>query len=492
MNLAKTPSLSVAAILRSAALLIALVTTQPNDALARAAPESFADLAARLLPSVVNVSTTQVIEGNPGIELPQLPPGSPFEEFFKEFMERGQPRQQQQRRRATSLGSGFVFDTEGHIVTNNHVIQDADEVTVTLHDETRLEAKVIGRDAKTDIAVLKVEPSSRLAPVRFGDSDAARVGDWVLAIGNPFSFGGSVTAGIISARGRDIQAGPYDDFLQTDASINRGNSGGPTFNLDGEVIGINTAIYSPSGGSVGIGFAIPSLSAQPVIQQLIQHGQVRRGWLGVRIQAVTDEIAEALGLKETAGALVAGVISGGPAEKARLKDGDIILEFDGKPINQMRRLPRLVADTDVGKSVPIKVWRDGRELSMKVEVGELKESEETMAAVAPGTTKPSGGENVQDLDIGVAAIDDRLRARYGLEPDARGVVVTSVDPNGPAAEQGVRVGDRIVEVSQEAVSTPSQLAAKIKAAKAAGRKAVLLLVEGEGGMRFVAIKLGKG
>ena len=493
MNFARTPSPRTAAVLRSAALLIALVVLLPNHALARAVPDSFADLAARLLPSVVNVSTTQVVEGNPGIELPQLPPGSPFEEFFKEFMERGQPRQQQQqRRRATSLGSGFVFDNQGHIVTNNHVIQDADEVTVILHDETRLEAKVIGRDTKTDIAILKVEPSARLVPVQFGDSDMARVGDWVLAIGNPFGFGGSVTAGIISARGRDIQAGPYDDFLQTDASINRGNSGGPTFNLDGEVVGINTAIFSPSGGSIGIGFAIPSLSAQPVIQQLIQHGQVRRGWLGVRIQAVTDEIAEALGLKEAAGALVAGVIPGGPAEKARLKDGDIILEFDGKPIGQMRRLPRLVADTEVGKTVPIKVWREGRELSMKVEVGELKEAEEKLAAATPGTEKPSGGESVQDLDISVAAIDDRLRTRYGLEPDARGVVVTSVDPNGPAAEQGVRVGDRIVEVAQEPVSTPSQLAAKIKAAKAAGRKAVLLLVEGEGGMRFVAIKFGKG
>ena len=312
MNFARTPSPRTAAVLRSAALLIALVVLLPNHALARAVPDSFADLAARLLPSVVNVSTTQVVEGNTGIEIPQLPPGSPFEEFFKEFMERGQPRQQQQRRRATSLGSGFVFDNQGHIVTNNHVIQDADEVTVILHDETRLDAKVIGRDSKTDIAILKVEPNARLVPVQFGDSDTARVGDWVLAIGNPFGFGGSVTAGIISARGRDIQAGPYDDFLQTDASINPGNSGGPTFNLDGEVVGINTAIFSPSGGSVGIGFAIPSLSAQPVIQQLIQHGQVRRGWLGVRIQAVTEEIADALGLSEAGGALVAGVQGSGP------------------------------------------------------------------------------------------------------------------------------------------------------------------------------------
>ena len=480
----------VIGVLRSAAFLIGVVILLPGAALARTAPDSFADLAAKLLPSVVNVSTTQVVEGNPGIELPQLPPGSPFEEFFKEFRERGQPRQQP--RRATSLGSGFVIDTEGHIVTNNHVIQDADEVTVILHDETRLEAKVIGRDGKTDLAILKVEPHGKLAPVKFGDSDVVRVGDWILAIGNPFGFGGTVTAGIISARGRDIQAGPYDDFLQTDASINRGNSGGPMFDLDGEVIGINTAIFSPSGGSVGIGFAIPSSSAQPVIQQLIEHGQVRRGWLGVRIQAVTEEIADALGLKEAAGALVAGVIPGGPAEKARIKDGDIILEFDGKPIGQMRRLPRLVADTEVGRTVPIRVWREGRELSLKVEVGELKESEEKAALSTPGPEKPGGGERIEALGLSAAAIDDRTRDRYRLEEDARGVVVTSVDANGPAADQGIRVGDRIVEVAQEAVSTPAQLSAKVKAARSSGRKAVLLLVEGDGGIRFVAIKLAKG
>lgn len=469
---------------------LTLALTLPGIAFARTAPDSFADLAARLLPAVVNVSTTQVVEGNPGIELPQLPPGSPFEEFFKEFMERNQPKQQQ-KRRATSLGSGFFIDDKGHVVTNNHVIQDADEVTVILHDDTRLEAKVIGRDAKTDIAVLKVEPHGKLAPVKFGDSDTIRVGDWVVAIGNPFGFGGTVTAGIISARGRDINAGPYDDFLQTDASINRGNSGGPMFDLDGEVIGINTAIFSPSGGSVGIGFAIPSNSAQGVIQQLIDHGQVRRGWLGVRIQAVTEEIADALGLKEAAGALVAGVIPGGPAEKAKLKDGDVIVEFDGKAIGPMRRLPRLVADTEVGKTVPIKVWRDGRELSMKVEVGALEESEEKTASATPEPAAPAAGETIAALGLAVTAIDQRARERFDLEADARGLVITSVDPNGPAGEQGVRVGDRVVEVAQEPVATPSQLLAKIKAAQSAGRKVILLLVDGESGMRFVAIKLGK-
>ena len=470
--------------------VVVLAGMLPGAALARTAPESFADLADRLLPAVVNVSTTQVVEGSAGIELPQLPPGSPFEEFFKEFMERNQPKQQQ-RRRATSLGSGFFIDNAGHVVTNNHVIQDADEISVILHDDTRLEAKVIGRDAKTDIAVLKVEPHGKLAPVKFGDSDNIRVGDWVVAIGNPFGFGGTVTAGIISARGRDINAGPYDDFLQTDASINRGNSGGPMFNLDGEVIGINTAIFSPSGGSVGIGFAIPSNSARGVIQQLIEHGQVRRGWLGVRIQSVTEEIADALGLKEAAGALVAGVIPGGPAEKAKLKDGDVILEFDGKPIGQMRRLPRLVADTDVGKTVPIKVWRDGRALTMKVEVGALEEPEEKAEAKASGSRGSTSGEAVAALGIDIAAIDQRAREQFDLEADARGVVVTAVNPDGPAAEQGVRVGDRIVEVAQEPVSTPAQLAAKIKTAQSAGRKVVLLLVEDEGGMRFVAIRLGK-
>lgn len=470
--------------------VLMLLALLPSLANARATPDSFADLADQLLPSVVNVSTTQMVEGNPGIEMPQLPPGSPFEEFFKEFMERNQPKQQ--RRRATSLGSGFIIDTEGHVVTNNHVIQDADQVTVILHDDTRLDAKVIGRDAKTDLAVLKVEPSSKLVPVKFGDSDRIRVGDWVLAIGNPFGFGGTVTAGIISARGRDINAGPYDDFLQTDAPINRGNSGGPMFDLDGEVIGINTAIFSPSGGSIGIGFAIPSSGAQPVIEQLIAHGEVRRGWLGVRIQTVTDEIADALGLKKAEGALVASVIPDGPAAKGKLKDGDVILEFDGKPVPEMRRLPRIVADTEVGQTVPVKVWRNGKELTLKVKVGELEEGDEKEAATAPSESGSStSSQAVKALGLSVAAIDDEVRQRFGLDEEARGVVVTSVDADGPAADQGIRVGDRIIEAAQEAVSSPAQLEAKVKATQREGRKAVLLLVEGEGGMHYVAIKLDK-
>jgi serine protease Do len=297
------------------AVLLALALIMGSGAaFAKSAPDSFADLAQKLLPSVVNISTTQVIEGRPGMELPKLPPGSPFEDFFKEFFDRNQP--EQRSRRATSLGSGFIVDAKGYIVTNNHVIQEADEITVILHDDTRLKAELVGRDTKTDLAVLKVKSTAKLSAIKFGDSDSARVGDWVMAIGNPFGLGGTVTAGIISARGRDINAGPYDDFIQTDASINRGNSGGPMFNLRGRLIGINTAIFSPSGGSVGIGFAIPSSTARPVIKQLIKHGQVLRGWLGVHIQAVTEEIAETLGLKDATGALVASIIPGGPAEKA--------------------------------------------------------------------------------------------------------------------------------------------------------------------------------
>jgi serine protease Do len=470
------------------ALVLALVLAAPAGA--RPAPDSFADLADRLVPAVVNISTTQRVEGNAGIEPPVLPPGSPFEDFFKDFMEKNQPRQS---RKATSLGSGFIVDPKGYVVTNNHVIQDAEEISVILHDETRLAAKVVGRDSKTDIAVLKVDAKQPLPAVSFGNSDAVRVGDWIIAIGNPFGFGGTVTAGIISARGRDINAGPYDDFLQTDAPINRGNSGGPMFDLGGGVIGINTAIYSPSGGSIGIGFAIPSSSAEPVIRQLIEHGEVRRGWIGVRIQTVSNDIAELLGLKDTTGALVADVIAGGPAAAAKLRDGDVILEFDGKTINQMRRLPRLVADTPIGKQVPIRIWRDGREMKLTIEVAALKEDAGKLAGGGPQQPeKPQPVENIEALGFGVAAIDAHSRERFDLGEDVKGVVVVSVDPDGLAAEQGMRAGEVIVEVGQEEVVSPGQLSQRIEAARQAGKKSVLLLVEGASGLRFVAIRLSKG
>ncbi len=472
------------------ALLVLALVLAAFPAAARTAPESFADLADKLLPAVVNVSTNQRIEAPSGMEPPQVPPGSPFEEFFREFFERGQPQApQERRRRATSLGSGFIVDASGYIVTNNHVIQEADEVTVILHDETRLKAEVVGRDPKTDIAVLKVQPKAPLTAIAFGDSDGSRVGDWVIAIGNPFGFGGTVTAGIISARNRDIRAGPYDDFLQTDASINRGNSGGPMFNLDGEVIGIATAIFSPSGGSIGIGFAIPSNVAEPVIRQLIAHGEVRRGWLGVRIQTVTEEIAESLGLDEARGALVAEVIPGGPAEASSIRRRDVVIEFAGKPVEEMRRLPRIVAETDVGATVPVKIWRDGEEIMVTVTVGSLAEGEEQMAAGEEAMPADGGAAAIDSLGITVAEIEDDTRERFDLDANAQGVVVTDVAEDGPAFDKGIRPGDVIVEVMQQEVQSPGDIAARVEEARDAGRKQVLLLIQGPNGLRFVAPRI---
>ena len=463
-----------------------------SDALARTAPESFADLAHELLPKVVNISTTQTVEGR-GFEMPQLPPGSPFEDFFKEFFDRNQG-QQQRPRRATSLGSGFVVDEAGFVATNNHVIQDADEITVIFHDGSRLKAEVVGRDAKSDLAVLKVSPPGKLSAIKFGNSDKSRVGDWVIAIGNPFGLGGTVTAGIVSARGRDINSGPYDDYIQTDASINRGNSGGPLFNLQGEVIGINTAIFSPSGGSVGIGFAIPTASAESVIRQLVKGGQVKRGWLGVHIQGVTEEIAETLGLKQATGALVASVIKGGPAEKGKIQPGDVVLKFDGRDVTEMRRLPRIVADTDVGKKVPVVVWRDGKEVRLEVAVGQLEEDTKVAARAGTGKggeSRTGNGLSLDDIGLTVSDAGPRVRERFKIEKDVKGVIVTGVVDGGPAAEKGIRAGDVIVEVSQQEVAKPADVAARIQEAKKAGKKSVLLLVEGQGGLRFVAVRIGK-
>ncbi|MCS6921065.1 MAG: Do family serine endopeptidase [Elioraea sp.] len=492
---------------RTLAAAVAIGLASPlaaPPALARAVPESFADLAERLLPSVVNISTTQtVVAGRErqGPETPQFPPGSPFEEFFREFFDR-QQRQgqgpQQRPRRAQSLGSGFIIayeNGEGFIVTNNHVIDGADEVNVILHDNTSLRAEVAGRDPRTDLALLKVRTDKVLTPVRFGNSDALRIGDWVLAIGNPFGLGGTVTAGIVSARGRDIRIGPYDDFIQTDAAINRGNSGGPLFNLAGEVVGVNTAIFSPTGGSIGIGFAIPSAIAQNVVSQLREHGRIRRGWLGVRIQQVTDEIAESVGLPGGArGALVAGVNEGGPADKARLQNGDIILEFNNQEIREMRVLPRVVADTPIGREVPVVIWRNGRRETVRVTVGELPDDAQ-LAAATPGP-QDRGGRPVEVPGTGLrlASITPELRERFGLSQEARGVLVVEVEPNSPAAERGVRPGDLILEVQQEAVSNPAEVRERFDRARQTGRRNVLVLIESQGGQgpRWVAIPVGRG
>ncbi|HYL48522.1 MAG TPA: DegQ family serine endoprotease [Stellaceae bacterium] len=467
-----------------------------TSAFARPAPDSFADLAARLLPAVVNISTTQTLpeksdKNSRGPDVPQFPPGSPFEEFFKDFLDKNRPGGQPQAlpRHATSLGSGFIIDPSGLVVTNNHVIPDADQITVTLQDDASFKAEVVGKDGKTDLALLRIKSSKPLPFVKFGDSDKSRVGDWVLAIGNPFGLGGTVTAGILSARAREINSGPYDDFLQTDAAINRGNSGGPMFNMDGDVIGINTAIFSPSGGSIGIGFAIPANEAKPVIEQIQKYGHARRGWLGVNIQSVTDEIAESLGLDKPKGALIASVFDGGPAQKAGIQPGDVVLTFDGKAVVDMRHLPRIVAETPIDKTVKVMVWRKHKELTLDVKVGELKDTVEQAAATAKQPA-PAPGTAVKALGLSVADLTPELRQRYQLADDSAGVVVTDVDKDGPAAEKGMRAGDVITEVAQEEVKTPADVVKKVDAATKAGRKSVLLLVDRQGDLRFYALKVG--
>lgn len=458
------------------------------------APGSFAELAERLSPAVVNVSTTQSLAPRAGRDMlpqfPQFPPGSPFEELFRDFMERQESMMGDKPRKITSLGSGFVVDPSGYIVTNNHVVEQADEITVIMHDDTNLKAKIIGRDPKTDLALIKVEPKKQLTAVSWGDSDVIKVGDWIVAIGNPFGLGGTVTAGIISARARDIQSGPYDDFLQTDASINRGNSGGPMFNLKGEVIGVNTAIFSPTGGSVGIGFAIPSNLAKSVISQLKEFGKTRRGWLGVRIQSVTEDIAESIGLKKGMhGALVSGVTKDGPAEKAGIKQGDIVLAFNGHTVDEMRRLPRIVADTPIGSSVNMKIWRKGKEMTIPVKVGELEAAEEE------GMVTPIGGEEVipsrapEVIGMRLMPITSEYRKKYEIDASTKGVLVIGVKPGTAADYLGVRPGDVIMEVNQVEVSNPSDIVSKIGDLKKAGRKTVLLLINRKGDMRFAVLQI---
>ncbi|MEZ5647878.1 MAG: DegQ family serine endoprotease [Alphaproteobacteria bacterium] len=478
--------------LGSAFLIIALVSVGTTaNAQAKPAPDGFADLAEKLLPAVVNISTTQIVKDTGTPEF-SFPPGSPFEEFFKEFLDRQQNKGKP--RRTTSLGSGFIIDPSGLIVTNNHVINEAEEITVILNDNTNLKAKILGRDTKTDLALLKVDASKPLSAVAFGDSDKVRIGDWVLAIGNPFGLGSSVTSGIVSALARDINSGQYDEFIQTDASINRGNSGGPMFNMAGEVIGINTAILSPSGGSVGIGFAVPSNLAKQVIDQLRQFGKTRRGWLGVRIQEVTPEISESLGLGKPRGALVASVTPGGPAEAAKILPGDIVLKFNGHDITEMRRLPRVVAETSVGSEVPIDVWRAEKVLSLRVKVGELPDEPEE--ASAAGDKKGSGSNptsptvgTVTVLGLTLAPISNEARQKYGIDSKTAGVLITAVDAKSSASEKGIRPGDVITEVAQEEVKTPADAAKQVKASKDSGRKSILLLVDRGGDLRFIALKI---
>jgi serine protease Do len=465
-------------------------------------PDGIADVAERVIDAVVNISTSQNVAsrnqgGGGGGAMPNLPNDPQLDELFRDFFNRrGQQGENNQNRggntprRVNSLGSGFIIDSAGIVVTNNHVIADADEITVILNDGSRIKAELIGKDQKTDLALLRIKTDKQLKSVRFGSSDSLRLGEWVIAIGNPFSLGGTVTAGIVSARNRDINSGPYDNYIQTDAAINRGNSGGPLFNLDGEVVGINTAIISPSGGSIGIGFAVPSKTALAVIDQLKNFGETRRGWLGVRIQQVTDEIAESLGIKPARGALVAGVDEKGPAKPAGIEPGDVIVKFDGQDIKEMRDLPRVVADTPVGKEVPVLVIRKGKEETRNVTLGRLEDGEKQAALTTPPNAPEVKPVIKKTLGLELSNMSDDLRKKYKIKDTVKGIVILGIDAGSPAADKRLNAGDTIVEIAQEAVASADDFQAKIDKLKKDGRRSALLLVaSAEGELRFVALAL---
>ncbi|EAU40925.1 putative protease precursor signal peptide protein [Fulvimarina pelagi HTCC2506] len=474
----------------------------------RQGPESVSELAESLLDAVVNISTAQRVE-RPGGGIPPLeaPEGSPLQDFFDDLLRGdGNPS----GRRVQSLGSGFVIDPSGVVITNNHVIQDADEITVNFADGSQLEAELLGRDPKTDLAVLKVQSDEPLVSVAFGDSETIKIGDWVMAIGNPFGLGGSVSLGIVSARGRNINAGPYDNFIQTDAAINRGNSGGPLFDMNGNVVGINTAIISPTGGSIGIGFSIPANLAVNVVNQLREFGETRRGWLGIRLSAVTDDIASGLGIGEARGAVVVGTIDGGPSQDV-LKAGDVITAFDGKTVESSRDLPRIVAETPVGKDVEVEILRktsreaDAEPMTVTVTLGRLEDGERLMAEGPNGEEEEADGDTSDDeavegeaqtgatdpvLGLTLGAIDDDTRSEFNLPEDAEGVLITAVAAGSNAAEKGIEAGMLIQEIAQESVSSVSDVEEKLAELRSEGRRNALMLVaEQDGDLRFVVLPL---
>ena len=466
------------------ALLVAPLVMTP--AMARPIG-GFADLAEKLTPAVVNISTSQTVE-----ERRSRGPGQPpFDRFFEEFFSqrRGGGGGNAPSQKVSSLGSGFVVSPSGIIITNNHVIEEADEITVTFSDGSKLDAELIGRDPKTDLALLKVSPKKSLPFVPLGDSDKARVGDWVIAIGNPFGLGGSLSAGVISAINRDINAGPYDSFIQTDAAINRGNSGGPLFNMKGEVIGVNSAIISPSGGSVGIGFSIPSNLAKTVTAQLQNFGETRRGWLGVRIQQVTDELAEGLLLGKARGALVSEISPDGPAEKGGVKVGDVIVKFDGKPVPTMRDLPRIVAETKIDKPVQVEVIRRGKSRMLKIVTGRLEEASTKPVEEDRPQEKARTTDDMSYLGITVQSLSRENRQRFGLADDIIGSVIIDVARDSTAFEAGIRPGDVVSEIDQKPVGSAKAAVDALKAAKKSGRSSVLAFIRSGETVRFIAIPL---
>ena len=460
-------------------ILFFLIVINYSFAYSKPVPDSFADLADKLIPSVVNISTTQTVRTTTNQFPFQFPPGSPFGEMFKDF-------ERPTERKASSLGSGFIIDEKGTVVTNNHVISGADDILVRIGDK-EYEAKVIGADPYMDIAVLKIETKDQFKPVSFGDSDKARVGDWAVAIGNPFGLGGTVTAGIISARNRDINLTRYDDFIQTDASINQGNSGGPLFNLKGEVIGINTAIIAPGqSGSIGIGFAIPANAASNVINQLIKFGETKRGWLGVRIQEVTKEIADVEKLKKPEGALVASVGENSPADKAGIKAGDIILNFDGKKIDTMRTLPKVVASTEVGKSVELKIWRNKRLISKRLVLGRLESSEEFKDKKTKTVKKV---EDIDKLKIAVRDVTSEDITSRNLNKKTSGVVITEISTRSPLKNL-LSVNDIIIEIQKSPIKSTSDLKKSVDSFFQKGEKTLLLTVINKNNQRrYLGVKI---
>ena len=467
-------------------LSVSLLLLQTLSAAARGAPESFADLAEKISPAVVNITTSTTVARNTaprGV----VPEGSPFEDFFREFQDRnrGGDGGNDRPRRSSALGSGFVISEDGFVVTNNHVIEGADEILIEFFEGMELPAKVIGTDPNTDIALLKVETDKPLSFVSFGDSDVSRVGDWVMAMGNPLGQGFSVSAGIVSARNRAL-SGSYDDYIQTDAAINRGNSGGPLFNMDGDVIGVNTAILSPNGGSIGIGFSMASNVVVRVVDQLKEFGETRRGWLGVRIQDVTDDVAEAIGLEKAAGALVTDVPEG-PSAEAGIKAGDVIMSFDGKEVTDTRSLVKTVGNTQVGKAVRVIVFRDGKTETLKVTLGRREEAEGAVPASQPAEPEKPAQSDI--LGLTVSEITDELREQLELASGASGLVVQDVDETSKAFEKGLRAGDLITEAGQQKLASIEDLNKQIEAAREAGRKSLLLLVRRAGDPRFVALSL---
>ena len=444
---------------------------------AKEVPKSFADLAEKLIPSVVNISTTQTVVTNTNPFPFEFPPGSPFEDMFKEF---GTP----QKRRTSALGSGFIIDAKGIVVTNNHVIKNAEDIFVRVNGDKEYEAKIIGSDPLSDIALLQIKSEDKFAPVKFGDSDKARIGDWVIAIGNPFGLGGTVTSGIISARNRSIGLSRYEDYIQTDASINQGNSGGPLFDMNGDVIGINTAIFGQA-GSIGIGFSIPANSAKIVIDQLIKYGETKRGWLGVRIQTVTKEIAEVEKLDKPRGALVASVADNSPSEKAGIKSGDIILEFNGIIINEMKELPKIVAQTEVGKTVEVKIWRNKKEITRKIKLGRLETSEDFK--VQKKATKPKSSD-IESLKISVRTLNKKDIEKRKLPRNTTGLVITDIQKNSPI--NFLNVNNIIIEAQKEKIKSKENLEKIVSDVLKSSEKTILIVIyNNQNQKRYIGVKL---